>query len=47
MTRISGKRVRATYETIIYFLPMRLSLCGRITPAWEDVALEVTVSSVG
>ena len=26
---------------------IRLSLCGRITPIWEDVAPEVTVSSVG
>ena len=26
---------------------MRLSLCGYITPTWEDVAPEVTVSSVG
>ena len=31
----------------IYFLPMRLSLCGCITPTWEGVAPEVTVSSVG
>ena len=26
---------------------MRLTLCGFITPTWEDVAPEVTVSSVG
>ena len=26
---------------------MRLTLCGFITPTWEDVAPEVTVISVG
>ena len=26
---------------------MRLTLCGYITPTWEDVAPEVAVSSVG
>ena len=31
----------------MYFLPMRLTLCGFITPTWEDVAPEVAVSSVG
>ena len=35
------------YKIYFYFLPMRLTLCGFITPIWKAVASEAIVSSIG